>query len=595
MSMKPEPCVRPPMPLYQVYDHSERILPWVRLGEAILATFQHRNPGRLPTFLPLSKIGASQVKETVHARLLVLKKSLQVPIFGTSIATCLRWDPAEPEGQDDTILLIVAALCWLRLSGWIPESRINILCSVASCCLDCPPPEALVRTRYTVHFLAEEGVLSVRDDKVFLSRSIALIVTDAFPEVMQTLMEDEAPTCGRNGHVRGGMPSREEADNRFRDFLKNLPVLRPAELERGIIASGYVSQEHARKAVCIAASRHARRLWALHVGGKKPEDLPKRDCLLMIGPSGCGKTHLLETVFGGLLKLPVVIFDAGQITESAYVGAKPDTVIERLLQIASGNIRIAECGVICLDELDKIAAVGTAGGTTPGESINRDVAGSGAQKGLLKLLEGASLSVSANIRGSEPWTFDSRNTLVVGAGAFSALRQHRHQGNPIGFGGEFGGGFRGELLQSTEIAAIGADDLIRYGFLSEFLGRFSHLVHFHTLTVPDLREILTRNVIPRHQAELAMEGIRLSVDDAVIDHLVDEAAAKKSGARGLQTCLSAVMQDCLFDALSADNVQGVHLSLGNGGVAYEIQRRPPARPTARPPGRSADRTARGSV
>jgi ATP-dependent Clp protease ATP-binding subunit ClpX len=550
----------------------------MKLGEAVAAAFQHKNVGgRLPAFLPISTIPANEATQTIATRLAALKQTFQEIPSGRFLATCLKWNPAEPEGQDDLILLVVATIVWLRLSGWNPESRINVLTTILSCSLDCPVPEAVVKARFAVHANVDNGVLTVRDENVYLARPIAVCLTEGNASVMRTLMgADERNPFGQGSAPRGEN-CKDDGEKRFQTFIKNLPVLRPAELDDLIVSSGYVSQEQARRAVCIAASRHVRRLRALHVDGKKADQLPKRDCLLLIGPTGSGKTHLLETVFGKLLNLPVVIFDASQITESANVGAKLDHVLGRLVQNCAGNIRIAECGVIGLDEIDKIAAVGTADGATPGEAISRDVAGSGAQKHLLKLLEGSSLSVIPYGRG-DSWIFNAQSTLVVGAGAFTALRHERRQGRPIGFGGAIL-----QSIQTPHTPKIGADDLIRYGFQAEFLGRFSHLVDFGNLTVPDLREILTRNVIPRHRAELDMEGIRLSVEDAVLDHLAEEAEAKGTGARGLQTALSALMQDCLFDALSAENVREVRLVLGRDGIGYEIERRPMPKATTNQP------------
>ena len=566
------------MPKKSALNH--RLLPWMQLGEAILAVFQCNNKGCLPALFPPSRVSHTKAKQLCVAGLRSIKESLQEPVHGHFLASCLKWERSEPVEQDDMVLFLVAAICWMRLSGWNAESRINVLAIVVSCSIGRPMAEAMVRTRLAIHSMVEECFLAAKEGNVYLARQVAVSLVDGNPAMMRILMGGEEPTAtNRGGSVPSKPVAKEEGDKRFLDFIRQLPVLRPAEMEQHIVASGYVAQEQARRAICIAAARHVRRLRALYVDGKKPDSLPKRDCLLLIGPSGSGKTHLLETVFGRILKLPFVIYDAGQLTESGYVGAKLEHVLGRLVQTCGGNIRMAECGVVALDEIDKIAAIGTSDGGIPGEAINRDAAGSGAQKTLLKLMEGAELSVVPYGKSSDPWTFNSRNTLVVEAGAFTALRHRRQQEEPIGFGGE--------ASQSIKItpyeADIEAEDLIRYGMVPEFVGRLTQLVQFNNLTFAAMRDILTRNVIPCHQAELGMEGVALSVDNAVIDHLVGQALTNRAGARGLQTCLSGVMQDCLFEVLSVDNIRAVHLVLARDGVGYEMLRRPSARPTATRP------------
>ena len=560
------PFLKPPP------EPHRRLLPWMELGEAIEAAYQRKNTagGRLASSLSPCKIPAKDVRKTLDARLLALKHSLQEPIHGAFLASLLKWDRKEPEGQDDLVLLLVASICWMRLTGWSPESRINTLCMVLSCALRCPAPEAVVRIRYATHSNVVRGVLNVKDENVYLARPVAVFLSDGTPGIMRSLMGTDEPCPFNRGSAKSEAATKEETEKRFQTFIRKLPVLRPAELEREILSKGYVSQEKARRAICLAASRHVRRLRALHVDGRKAEQLAKRDCLLFVGPSGCGKTHLLETVFGRILNLPFVVFDSGMLTEYPYVGAKVETFLGQLVQSAQGNQRIAEHGVICLDEIDKTAGFGTADGTMPGESANRDPAGVGSQKTLLKLLEGGTISVVPMGRGYEAWTFSARDTLVVAAGAFTALYRRHHLAKPIGFGGD--------RSQSIEKPAgerrVETEDLVRFGMTTEFIGRFNGIIPFVPLAVDDLRQILTRNVVPIHQAELEAEGISLSVDEGVIRHLVEEAAAKGTGARGLHSCLSAVMQGALFEVLSVDGVQRVRLVLGRDGVEYEIERRP---------------------
>lgn len=543
-----------------------RLLPWLKVGEAALALFNHRNVGsRFSVPTPPSKIPGCKAKETLTARLKALKKSLQDIEHAPFLLFGLECNPAqfaEAQNQDrnpdhDLVLIMISSLAWLRLSGCSSDTRPSILSSILICAQDCPVPEALLIARHILDSAESKKLIGLSENCLVFSMVVAKYLAEDRIGILRPLTGQSNP---------GGNQTTNPVTSVKRVVEQLLP-LNPKTLEHMVLSTGYISQERARRSICIAATRHIRRLKAIYLEGKSITDLPKRSCVLMLGPTGCGKTHLLETVFGNILKLPVAIFDAGQITESSYIGAKLDHVLGRLVQAAGGNIALAQCGVLCLDEIDKIAACGADAGMTPGESLGRDAAGGGAQKTLLKLLEGSVLTLVPTAKYSDPWHFDSRNTLIVAAGAFTALRHRRHAAAPIGF--------NGVALQSIgKPAAISGDDLIRYGMQPEFIGRFTHQVHFNDLSVADLRAILVRNVIPQYSAELAMDGIGFEVEDEVLDHLAQEAAAKRSGARGIQTCLTSVMQDCLFDALSTSHVRAVHLVLEDGGVGYDIRKTP---------------------
>lgn len=549
-------------------------MPWMELGEAILAMFDKKIRSRLHLYLPPTKVLSKQAKKIFNERLERLQEILLTTSSGKTVAAALKWkdSPSAMQAEDDVILLLVATICYLRLGAWHPDSRLSVLCSILSCCMDSSTTDAITKIRFAVYSFIEKGVLSLHNDNVYLASAVAnSLINPRSPAInaIKTLTgADEAEAAER---AIGSQPkndeaaAREQAKQQFNNFVKNIVAIRPAVMNQMLTELGYVGQEQARRAICVAAYRHVRRLQAIHLDGIKVDQLPKRDCLMLIGPSGCGKTHLLELAFEKILKIPFTIFDSGSLSETAYQGAKLDNILLRLLQSANGNLRIAECGIICLDEIDKIAGTGTADGTAPGESLNRDVAGSGTQKTLLKMLEGSVLNVSPSSRHGDTWTFDCRNNLIIGSGAFSALHHRRHQQDAIGFGSG--------NHHSNETASFSTDDLVRYGLQAEFVGRFSSIIQCNELGRDSLIRILL-NIVARHRAELELENIGFEIEDDALEFLVKQAMERKTGARALSTCLSDVVQNALFDAYSQNSVRGLRLFLDGDKVSYEIVRRP---------------------
>jgi len=211
-----------------------------------------------------------------------------------------------------------------------------------------------------------------------------------------------------------------------------------------------------------------------------------------------------------------------------------------------------------LDEIDKIAA--SQSGTMPGERLNKDISGESAQKVLLKLMEGAVLSVPN--QGGTAWDFNARNTLIVGAGAFSALRHRKNTPGTLGFGAD--------TARTVKTVQFGVEELTKYGMQEEFVGRFSSITCFDALGRDDLRLILERTLATRYKNELLADGVELSVDPQVPDLLVEQALAQRTGARGLTSCLSDVLQDALFDVYSTDGVRELRLVCDGKQIGYEV-------------------------
>src|SRR5687768_2253737 len=218
-----------------------------------------------------------------------------------------------------------------------------------------------------------------------------------------------------------------------------------------------VGQKHAKEVLAIAAYNHLKRIEYLKFGG---DVSIRKSNILMIGPSGSGKTYLARTL-ARVLDVPFAYNDATAFTEAGYYGEDVEVAIGRLLYATNQNVNAAENGIVFIDEIDKIARRSSGARTGSGA---RDIGGEGVQQALLKILEGEKIFVPMNVTAH--WNkydyveIDISNILFICAGSFSDM-EDASDGKPIGFFNEPGAG-------SHEFST---EDLIKYGFLPELLGR----------------------------------------------------------------------------------------------------------------------------
>jgi len=367
---------------------------------------------------------------------------------------------------------------------------------------------------------------------------------------------------------------REPVGGKLLDkLLDQTGVPSPRQLFGMLDEHGYRGQDTARRSVCLMAYRHIRRLERIHVGGVPPEKLPPKQNILLMGPTGCGKTHLVELLFKDLLGLPCVVLDATIFTENGYVGAQVSSIMKLLLEACDYSVELAQAGIVCLDEFDKLAG-GRSNAVFAGAQTTKDVSGYGVQRELLKMLESIDVSVDM---GSDPFlkkpkTINTRDVAFVASGAFTGLSrlvERRNNADRIGFG-------RSYHVYDPDAIAVGLEQqqvndlgaLQTFGFLPELIARFTSLVPFEALDRTTLAEILRSNDLPRYQAEFAQEGIDLMVDDSFMDLIVDQAMKRQSGARGLSSVFMAAVEEAAFGAFGCQNdaPERLWISAENGHV-----------------------------
>ncbi len=313
----------------------------------------------------------------------------------------------------------------------------------------------------------------------------------------------------------------------------------PIEIKQ-YLDSYVIEQNVAKEALSVALYNHNKRINNPIVNGTTL----KKANVLLIGPSGTGKT-LLVNMISNLLRLPFVHADATTLTEAGYVGDDADNIMERLLKEAGGDLELAQKGIVYIDEIDK------KGRKSDSTSSNRDVSGEGVQQALLKLVEGASVTLS---NGK---TFDTTNVLFIAAGAFIGLDKIIQRNNKnvtgIGFAAKVDKPPLEELLLTTA-----PSDLIEFGMIPEFVGRFPVTVPLHELDVDMLIRILTEPkdcLVDQYKSLFLLDEIELEFEDAYLEHIAAEAAEQNTGARGLQNLMETSLLHTQFE-LSQLKVKG---------------------------------------
>lgn len=298
-----------------------------------------------------------------------------------------------------------------------------------------------------------------------------------------------------------------------------------------------IGQEHAKRVLSVAIYNHNKRL-------HDKTGLIKKSNILLAGPSGCGKTLLARTL-AKMLDVPFATADATSLTEAGYVGDDVEICLQRLLDVADGDLELAQKGVVFIDEIDKIARKGE------NRSITRDVSGEGVQSSLLKLIDGCEVNVQTTGRRKHPngpnVKFNTANVLFICGGAFEGLFDTRKK-NPLGFGA----GNTFDVIDADKAAneKLTQESLVKFGMMPELVGRLPILCALTELREDDLVRVLTEPedaIIKEYELLFKKDGIKLSFEEESLREIAKIAIEKKTGARGLRTILEDVMLDIMYD------------------------------------------------
>ncbi len=373
---------------------------------------------------------------------------------------------------------------------------------------------------------------------------------------------------GQNFNPRTKIKKRNP-DEKKEPFIKLKDIPAPHKL-KARLDEYVIGQDEAKKILSVAVYNHYKRV----ATDTMDEIEIEKSNILMLGPTGCGKTYLVKTL-ARLLDVPLAIADATALTEAGYIGDDIESVVSKLLAAADNDVDKAECGIIFVDEIDKLAK--------KPNTNHRDVSGESVQQGMLKLLEGAEIEVPVGATSKNAMvpmtTVNTRNILFICGGAFPDLEEIIKSRLTK----QAGIGFNSDLKDKydkdkTLLHKVTTEDIKKYGMIPEFVGRLPIICPLDSLDEDALVAILKEPknaILKQYQKLLELDEVKLIFDDSALRAIAKKAKEKDTGARALRAIIEEFMLDIMYEIPKDDNIGTVTITgdyiEGKGGPIVEIR------------------------
>ncbi|MBQ9396578.1 MAG: ATP-dependent Clp protease ATP-binding subunit ClpX [Proteobacteria bacterium] len=334
--------------------------------------------------------------------------------------------------------------------------------------------------------------------------------------------------------------------------------MRPSKIKK-FLDEHIIGQDRAKVAMSVAIYNHYKRIENIHLDKDDDVNLTKGN-ILMMGPTGCGKTLIAQSI-ARLLNVPFTVADATTLTEAGYVGEDVENIIKNLWIASGKNIERTSKGIVCVDEVDKIATRGDKG---------RDVGGEGVQQALLKMIESGSVTFTPDSAKNRPQQdviqVDTTNILFIFSGAFNNIGnivQSRIGVSGLGFHSDpVSKKADNDMELRRQVETI---DVIKYGLIPEFMGRIPVIVTLDELDENALLDIMWKpknSILKQYECLFGIDNVKLTMTEDARKAIVKEAIRRKSGARGLRSIIEEVMLDVMYEVPSMEHVSEVIIDEG---------------------------------